>query len=48
MTPQELTNVLDKMKNLIKQCVDSTAYLYKLNKQEKEAKDLSVKAQESE
>ncbi|XP_066489837.1 laminin subunit beta-4 [Tiliqua scincoides] len=47
-TPQELTNVLKKLKNIMTHGVDSTTYMNELNQQMEEAQELLVKAQETE
>ncbi|XP_061496332.1 laminin subunit beta-4 isoform X2 [Rhineura floridana] len=47
-TTQELTVVLDKLKNLMTRCEGSSTYVNELNNQMEEAQELLVKAQETE
>lgn len=47
-TPQELTNMLDKIQNLVTHCEDYEINVNKLNKQRKDAQKLLVEAKQAE
>ncbi|XP_062837768.1 laminin subunit beta-4 isoform X2 [Anolis carolinensis] len=48
VTPQELTNMLNKFKSLMTQCDDSATYVDELNKHVEEVQNLLEKAQKAE
>ncbi|KAG6936053.1 laminin subunit beta 4 [Chelydra serpentina] len=47
-TPQELTNMLDKIRNLVTHCEDYEINVNKINKQRKDAQKLLVEAKQAE